>query len=90
MENPAFGAERNQIRLPSGEVTPMRKPSFRWKNRESFVCMAVARVRFKGLSIDEAIRDTLSKGHCSYPELISERELSRIRKIVSKITGRAS
>lgn len=66
----------------------MRKPSFRWKNREAFVCMAVARMRFKGLTIDEAIQDTLSRGHCSNPEFISERELSRIRRIVSKITGR--
>ncbi|GIO13574.1 hypothetical protein J19TS2_31290 [Cohnella xylanilytica] len=59
---------------------------FRWTNSTSktvVVVMALARIRCKGMDIDEAIRQTLGNGHhCKNPDLISEETLRRLRRDV--------
>jgi hypothetical protein len=47
--------------------------------------MSVARVSFKGQTIEVAVNETLSNGrHCRNPEAISDKQLHRLHKAVSK------
>jgi len=60
---------------------------FQWSSRNSetaVITMTVARIRCRGMSIEEALRSTLHNGeHCQHPELISDGTLQRLRKAVA-------
>jgi len=65
---------------------------FSWKKHTSqsaIVCLVVARIQCKGISIEEAIKETLSNGcHCNNPDEVSDVVIRRIRKRVEiKLRG---
>lgn len=59
---------------------------FKWLNKSSeqaAICMAVARIRCKDLTVEAAVAATLQTGrHCRNPEAISARQLRRLHKAV--------
>lgn len=62
---------------------------FRWINsaaEQAAICMAVARIRCKDLTIEAAVAITLQTGrHCRNPEAISDRQLRRLHKAVGQV-----
>lgn len=59
---------------------------FKWLSKSSeqaAVCMAYARMCFKGLSVDDAVRQTLANGkHCRNADLVTDERFRRLCKAV--------
>lgn len=57
-----------------------------WKDSEqATITMAYCRVVCRGMTIEEAVRETLANGrHCVHPEAIGESMLSRLCRAVEK------
>ncbi|GBG09472.1 hypothetical protein PAT3040_04118 [Paenibacillus agaridevorans] len=64
---------------------------FRWTNsaaEQAVICMAVARIRCRDLSIEAAVAATLQTGrHCRNPESISDKQLRRLYRAVGQVVA---
>jgi len=62
---------------------------FRWiskKAEKAAITMAYCRVVCRGMTIEDAVRETLANGqHCTNPEAISERTFGRLCRAVSEL-----
>jgi hypothetical protein len=61
---------------------------FRWHSKaaeKAAITMAYARVMCRGMTVEEAVRETIMNGrHCVHPEAIGESMLSRLCRAVEK------
>ncbi|REK54746.1 MAG: hypothetical protein C6W55_10475 [Thermobacillus sp.] len=62
---------------------------FRWlskKAEQAAVTMAFARVMCRGLTVEEAVRETLANGrHCVHPEAVSDSTFARLCRAVAEL-----
>ena len=62
---------------------------FRWiskKAEKAAVTMAYCRVMCRGMTIEDAVRETLGNGqHCTNPEAISDSTFARLCRAVSEL-----
>mgnify|MGYP001397668064 CR=1 FL=1 len=62
---------------------------FRWiskKAEKAAVTMAYCRVMCRGLTIEDAVRETLANGlHCRHPEEIAPETFARLCRAVSEL-----
>lgn len=57
----------------------------RWNTKKSFICMCVTRVMCKGMTIDQAIQETIDKGHCRNPQHVTDEHIASLRLEVEKV-----
>lgn len=53
-------------------------------SKKAFICMVVARAKCKGIDIEQAIRETITRGHCGDPESITDVQMESLRIEISK------
>ncbi|BFH10666.1 hypothetical protein WJ0W_005777 [Paenibacillus melissococcoides] len=66
---------------------------FSWSKKDSrkaCICLVVARVKCKGIDLDQAVHETLQHGHAKNPEAIPYRELMSLKRDAQKFIEKNS